>query len=109
VLLRRDRPAEQLEGTGFPVGVVDDPGFDEHSLHLEPGDRVFFYSDGITEAKNKQGSMLDSKGLLRLIDACGDVSLRECLTECMQGLRSWSEPVPFNDDISMLAVEIPAP
>ena len=106
VLLRRGRPAEQLDGAGFPVGVVDDADFEEYSLHLEPGDRVFFYSDGITEARNQQGSMLGSEGLVRLIDACRDRTLDECVAQCLQGLRSWSEPVPFDDDISLLAAEI---
>jgi sigma-B regulation protein RsbU (phosphoserine phosphatase) len=108
VLVRRGRPAEQLGGTGFPVGVVTDPDFDEYNLDLEPGDRVFFYSDGITEARNQQASMLGAEGLVRLIDACRDLSLHECLAACLQGLRDWSGPVPFDDDISMLAVEMPS-
>jgi sigma-B regulation protein RsbU (phosphoserine phosphatase) len=108
VLVRRGRPAEQLDGTGFPVGVVTDPDFDEFSVDLEPGDRVFFYSDGITEAKNRQASMLGSEGLVRLIDACRDRPLNDCLSDCMQSLRKWSDSVPFDDDISMLAVEMPS-
>jgi sigma-B regulation protein RsbU (phosphoserine phosphatase) len=107
IVVRRGSGAEQLDGSGFPVGVVDDADFDAYSLKLEPGDRVFFYSDGITEANNRQGAMLGSGGLVGLIDACRGLSLHECVAQCLDGLRTWSKPVPFNDDISLLALEIP--
>ena len=51
-------------------------------------------------------TMLGSDGLVRLIDACRDRPLDECVAQCLDGLRSWSKSVPFNDDISLLAAEI---
>jgi sigma-B regulation protein RsbU (phosphoserine phosphatase) len=109
VLARRGCPAEQLDGTGFPIGIVDDGEVEDSTLQLAPGDRLFFYSDGITEATNAEGSMLGSTGLLRLIEDARAFSLNECVERSMDGLRRWCAPRAFDDDISMLALEIPDP
>ncbi len=105
VLVRRGHPAEQLSGRGFPIGVVEDGEFEEFTLQLAPGDRLFFYSDGITEAANPENSMLGSEGLLRLIEDARGVSLNECVKQCMDNLRRWCAPTTFRDDISLLALE----
>ena len=109
VLVRRGRPAEQLSGNGFPIGIVDDGEFEDSTLQLVPGDRLFFYSDGITEAANAERSMLGPEGLLRLIEDARALSLDECVARCMDGLRRWCAPTAFDDDVSLLALEIPAP
>ena len=109
MLARRRRPAEQLSGNGFPIGIVDDGEFEDSTLQLAPGDRLFFYSDGITEAANAERSMLGPEGLLRLIEDARALSLDECVARCMDGLRRWCAPTAFDDDVSLLALEIPDP
>jgi len=39
---------------GFPLGVTEGIPYEAHTLALEPGDCVLLFTDGITEAKNKQ-------------------------------------------------------
>ena len=43
-----------LPGDGFAIGMVEDVEYDEHTIHLQPGDRVYYYSDGVPEAMNAQ-------------------------------------------------------
>lgn len=106
IVVRRGGAPEQLAGSGFPIGVIEQPEFDVTSLQLESGDRVLFYSDGIPEARNRHGAMLGAEGFVGLIDASSDQPLHESLSACMKGLRRWSDPVPFDDDISVLALEM---
>lgn len=107
-LVRQGRPARHLEGDGFPVGVVDEPEYEEHRLQLEPGDRLLFYSDGVTEAANKAGVMLGDDGFVRLIEASRDRPLDEGLDKCIHDLREWCDATPLADDISVLALEVAA-
>ena len=44
------RPRAWSGSGGVPVGLVEVPGYTETRLPLESGDRVFFYSDGVTDA-----------------------------------------------------------
>jgi serine phosphatase RsbU (regulator of sigma subunit) len=43
---------------GLPLGIVEGTDFDTHQITLEPGDCVLYFSDGVTEAMNKQNEQL---------------------------------------------------
>ncbi|MFC1764886.1 PP2C family protein-serine/threonine phosphatase [Planctomycetota bacterium] len=107
ILVRPGQTPEMVEGTGLPVGIVEDAVYDEYELQLQPGDRLCFYSDGITEASNKQDKMLDTEGLIELIAQTSTGTVQESLDACVAALRSWCEPCPFQDDVSFLVLEIP--
>src|SRR5262249_42277870 len=50
--LSRTGGAVDLTCPSFPIGVVPGHAYDGRRLQLEPGDRLYFYSDGIPEAVN---------------------------------------------------------
>jgi sigma-B regulation protein RsbU (phosphoserine phosphatase) len=54
-----------LHGDNLPLGVREDEIYDQISVSFEPGDLFFFYSDGITEARNEAGDLF---GVERLVD-----------------------------------------
>ena len=63
VLQRADGSVSLLGRGGMPVGLFEDPCFDEIHVRLEPGDRVLIVSDGITESVNPAGRQLGEDGL----------------------------------------------
>ncbi len=107
ILLRKGQDPQALEGNGFPIGMIEGAEFDEYEIQLEPGDRLYFYSDGITEAVNSRNEMLDMEGLIRLIERNQPSSSEEDLVKCVEDLKHWCGSVPLKDDISLLALEIP--
>jgi sigma-B regulation protein RsbU (phosphoserine phosphatase) len=54
---------EDLRVPGIALGILPDVRFGEHSSHLEPGDTLILYTDGVTYAMNAQN---ESFGLERL-------------------------------------------
>jgi PAS domain S-box-containing protein len=50
VLVRESGESTCLASPGFPVGLLRDVEFQDHCLHLQPGDRLYVYTDGVTEA-----------------------------------------------------------
>ena len=107
ILVRPGVVPRQLPGGSMPIGVMADTEFEEASVQLAPGDRLFFYSDGITEATNDRGEMLQTDGLIRFLRRSQSRPLNEAIEQCIQDLKRWCGPVPFADDISLLALEIP--
>ncbi|MCP4257583.1 MAG: fused response regulator/phosphatase [Planctomycetes bacterium] len=108
ILMRRGQSPQQLTGGGLPVGLFDDAEYEEYSIQLLPGDILYFYSDGITETRNQQGDMLDTEGLIRIIEESHGHPLKESLVTYIDNIRRWSTPLPFADDVSLLALELPA-
>ncbi|MCK5378998.1 MAG: SpoIIE family protein phosphatase, partial [Acidobacteria bacterium] len=66
ILVRRcDGRVEQIASSGLPLGILDGVTYETESLNLRPGDTVFLYTDGLTEAENPEE---EEFGQDRLID-----------------------------------------
>ena len=106
IQVRTGHAPRELACGSLPIGIVDDTKYENHSIQLEPGDRVYFYSDGITEAGNSQEDMLEIEGLVKLINDTQAGPLDKSVVSSIEELKRWCGPIPFADDISMLALEI---
>jgi sigma-B regulation protein RsbU (phosphoserine phosphatase) len=107
ILVRTGQKPAMVEGNGLPVGIVPGATFDEYQLQLQPGDRLYFYSDGITEAANGEGTMLETEGFIDLIARTGQGTVQESVEACVAGLKRWCDPQPFQDDVSLMVLEVP--
>ena len=55
------------EVNGPMVGAFDDVSFKEQSIDLSPGDMLFFYTDGVTEAQNSREEFYEESRLHDLL------------------------------------------
>ena len=101
----RGAKAELLGTGGFPVGMLPDVTYGEQDLTLHPGDRLFLYSDGITECSGKNGEHFSVDRLMALLEEWRDRPLRDVVTGIEQQLRHWRSGDEFEDDITLLALE----
>ena len=80
--------------------------FNENEVALSPGDRIILYTDAITECTDKNGAQLGIEGLSEFIHSRWDLSPRKLLDSIYSyGLRRSNQPV-YQDDITMLAMEV---
>ena len=54
-VIRRDGSIDWLDIGGLPLGLFTDSAYDEGAVHLNPGDVVVAYTDGVVEAVNASG------------------------------------------------------
>jgi sigma-B regulation protein RsbU (phosphoserine phosphatase) len=101
-------PPVVLEGGGCPVG-VGIANYREQVIKLEPGDRLVFYSDGITEARNADGEHFGSRRLLVALEQTCHLPLGESLKALLENVERWRGNSPLHDDIAILVAEIAAP
>lgn len=71
LLLRADGKTEFLSGHGAVLGVIPEWGYTDETLQLGAGDRLFVYTDGVTEAENEAA---EEFGPERLVAACKPVN-----------------------------------
>ncbi len=109
ILVRGGNASPCPPAASFPVGFVPDPAYTDQTLHLDPGDRLYFYSDGVVEAVNDAEMELGIDRLLGELTGHGDRSVQESLTEVLSLVEKWSESGKIEDDVSLLALEIAAP
>jgi sigma-B regulation protein RsbU (phosphoserine phosphatase) len=66
LLIRRDGTMDRLGEGGVVLGVFPDAAYTQADTALQAGDRLIFYTDGITEARNAAGEELAEEGLARI-------------------------------------------
>lgn len=57
----REGEIEPIPVEGFPIGMFPQAQYEEISLSMRPGDSVFFFSDGISDAENEAGEMFGDR------------------------------------------------
>ena len=83
--------------------------YKRRSLRLEPGDSLFLYTDGVTEALDSKGSFLGEERLIDAIAAAPSAEPRSVCSVVKAVVTAFSEGVPQADDITVLAVRYIAP
>ncbi len=93
-----------LESHGFPIGLADE-AYEERSVRLGAGDRLYLYSDGVVEAMDPAGKQFGARNFLEAIEQRRSESLRESVATLLAGISLWRGAERLQDDISILAVE----
>jgi len=104
-LLRRDSPVEVLEGTGGTVlGVLDDIRCAARTVTLQPGEGVFLYSDGVTEAMDTDGQLFSDARLRTVLQAGNAASSEALVRAVIEAVIHYANGAPQSDDITALAI-----
>ncbi|MEL7058918.1 MAG: SpoIIE family protein phosphatase [Acidobacteriota bacterium] len=98
VLLRASGTVEELGSTGVPLGLLPSATFEEATLHLEPGDLLCLYSDGITECAAPSDEEFGLDRLVELLAAMGDRPLNEILSHIDATMLAFADGLPQGDD-----------
>jgi phosphoserine phosphatase RsbU/P len=93
------------ETTGIPVGLLATATYEEHTVTLARGDRLYMVTDGIIEAENAAEQEFGVERLLEALEAGRHSSLDASLTSVMNRVEDWSGHKGAADDSSILAIE----
>ena len=105
ILLSDDGTVKTLGPTGTVIGALAEATFEQADVFMRPLDRLFIYSDGITEAANSDGYGF---GLQRLIDfakAPVAAPIQDIADNLVRHIEDWCEPAGLKDDVSCLVAE----
>ena len=105
VLIRENDAPGLLDATGPPIGVSSGMRFTERSLTLKPGERLYIYSDGLSEARDESGEVYGVERLARALDADRERPLTDTVERLTSSVEAWSGAPGFQDDVSCLALE----
>jgi len=90
------------------LGVMKDFKFRKEEYTLHQGDKIFLYTDGITEAKDAQNQLFGEERLLQTLEeiTASEKSAPTAQVICekvMESVMTFSYDVPQADDITMLS------
>jgi sigma-B regulation protein RsbU (phosphoserine phosphatase) len=106
VLVSGDRPPKVLEAVGFPIGLFPDVTYEEFRAPLTPGDRIVFYSDGVTDTMNGDDETFGYARFLNLLLTRRDDDLETTVDAIRTSIIDWAKDGKPQDDVSVLVLEL---
>ena len=96
---------EKLGPEAFALGMFESACFPARNFHLEKGDLLIVYSDGLTDAENPQEEMFGDERLLEIIQReapAGGFAVEQAI---LKGIANFTQAMPQTDDITFVVVE----
>ena len=89
---------------GMPMGVFDDFDYQSHREGLHPGDSLFLYTDGLTDAVNRGGELFGKDRLTSTLDGTSTWSPEAIVGHVWNEIGSYSAGTPAADDMTCLVL-----
>ena len=86
----------------FVLGSMEYMPYEEHSVTLNKGDRIFIYTDGVTEANNSESQLFGDDRLLEAMKDTESLTAPETLKKVRESIDAFTGPAEQFDDITML-------
>ena len=103
--LRRDGSVEMLERTGGTVlGVLENLHYVSKRARLRPGDAVFLYTDGVTEAMDINAALFSDRRLRSALQQCAQETPEAIIRTVIAAVEDYCGSVAQSDDITVLTV-----
>ena len=90
---------------GFIIGGMDEVQYKNYELMLNPGDKLFVYTDGVMEAKNDQGEQYGKVRVTDTLNSVNDQGPEEIIGAVYDSLYNFMGESEQFDDITMLCLE----
>ena len=105
VLMRAGGDYELLKDKhGLALAAMDGISMKEYEIDLDPGDRLFVYTDGVPEAINEKVEAYGTERLCEKLNALKNVSQQQTLESVLRDIRNFAGAAEQFDDITMLGI-----
>lgn len=100
-----------LNPRGFPIGIslaetdLFTNSIESDTIQLKEDDILLLYTDGITEAMNRQRKMFGEERLLKTIREYGHLPVQPFVEKIRNDVHSFTEGFPQNDDITLVVIK----
>jgi serine phosphatase RsbU (regulator of sigma subunit) len=103
LLKTQDKTAVQrLTRTGIPLGIFRGRTWEQRTTQLEQGDVLILYTDGVTEAQDRERTFFGEERLMAVAQAHQNASAHEIQSAVLQEIRTFVGDAPQFDDIALM-------
>lgn len=88
--------------SGFVLAGMEGVNYQLNEYDLHPGDRIFLYTDGVTEATDSQNQLYGEERLKKFMDAHSETAAKKLLAGLKEDIDQFVGEAPQFDDITML-------
>ena len=90
---------------GFVIGGLEDSRYNDYELHIDPGDKLFVYTDGVPEATASDNEMFGIDRMISTLNKDVGASPEQILDNIRDSVRDFVKGAEQFDDLTMLCFE----
>lgn len=90
---------------GFVLGGMKKIKYQDDEFELAPGDTLFVYTDGVTEATDARGKRFGTDRMLSALNADPDLAPKDLLSKIRAEVDAFVGTAPQFDDLTMLSLK----
>jgi sigma-B regulation protein RsbU (phosphoserine phosphatase) len=90
---------------GMLLGALKDMEYVSNVIMLKPGESLFFYTDGVTEAFNKDNEEFQESRLEQILDNKNSLNTNDLVHHVFENVQAFANGVEQSDDITCLALK----
>ncbi len=90
---------------GFVIGGMEGARYREYEVQMEPGSKLFVYTDGVPEATSAEKELFGTQRMLDALNAAPDVAPQQALKNVRRAVDGFVRDAEQFDDLTMLCME----
>ena len=90
---------------GLVIGGMPGVRYHDFDIQMEPGSKIFVYTDGVPEATNSGNELFGTDRLLQALNAYRNESPKQVLQGVRQAVNAFAQDMEQFDDLTMLCLE----
>jgi phosphoserine phosphatase RsbU/P len=94
----------RLEEGGPVIGLLEFAPYLQETVHLDTGDTVVIYSDGVSEALNRAGEEFGDERLQAAVEGVDDLPAHALVERVIGAVREFTRGAPQSDDITVMVL-----
>ena len=91
------------------VATIEGIRYKEHEFELKPGDTLFVYTDGVTEATNINNELFGEERLVEALNSDKEATPQQVLSNVKSHIEGFVKDADQFDDITMLCLKYNGP
>jgi sigma-B regulation protein RsbU (phosphoserine phosphatase) len=104
-MIRNNGKVEMFEITkSIPIGLFEEIKYTESVVHLQKGDKLFMYTDGITEAENHDKALYSADRLMMILQKNILATPKQLIQTVDEDVALHVDKYPQSDDLTMMTI-----
>jgi sigma-B regulation protein RsbU (phosphoserine phosphatase) len=105
VIIHRESGFQLLDKGGTIIGLDGIVPFEEEQTDLHDGDKIILYTDGVVEYQNNEEEFFTEDRFYSLLNDLRHETVEKLIDEVVTSIIDFGKGKPFQDDITLVAIE----
>ena len=97
---------QQLTSGGLVAGAFEHSAYEQDSVQMKSNDLLFLYTDGLTEALNRNGEEFGTNRIMEVLRSIATLSVDQIRDELVCRVREWCTGMALYDDLTFVVMKV---